>query len=114
MSGRAILKCTRAALVVVTVREETYTPPQFVDIARPSFPPHITPKKRKTLSAFWACEGSFAEFPFRKSRRLKGRKIPFTPMWGNHFMNFKSYDLFMVVVVSLRELVDELKIITAA
>ena len=27
-------------------------------------------------------------------------------------MNFKSYNLFMAVVVSLRELVDELKIIT--
>jgi hypothetical protein len=31
---------------------------------------------------------------------------------GNHFMNFKSYNLFMAIVVSLRELVDELKIIT--
>jgi hypothetical protein len=27
-------------------------------------------------------------------------------------MNFKSYNLFMAVVVSLQELVDELKIIT--
>ena len=31
---------------------------------------------------------------------------------GNHFMNFKSYNLFMADVVSLRELVDELKVIT--
>jgi len=30
---------------------------------------------------------------------------------GNHFMNFKSYNLFLAVVVSLRELIDELKII---
>jgi hypothetical protein len=32
---------------------------------------------------------------------------------GNHFENGKGYNLFMPIVVSLRELVDELKIITS-
>ena len=43
--------------------------------------------------------------------QLFGQILILQPL-GRCFMNFKSYNLFMVVVVSLRELVDELKIIT--